>query len=114
MKQFKLMTSLYGHTGDVKSLCPTRESGGFVSVSRDLTAKLWHSQNAEYVNYSVIFLYIHIVKVCVTIFSDKVLILKTSQRLDIESFKYLLTGFKINFFLICFQKIFVFYLLINA
>lgn len=47
MKQYKLMTSLYGHTGDVKSLCPTRDPGGFVSVSRDLTAKLWLTQNPE-------------------------------------------------------------------
>lgn len=47
MKAFKLMTSLYGHTSDVKSLCATRDNGGFVSVSRDLTAKLWQCDNAE-------------------------------------------------------------------
>lgn len=35
------MSTLFGHTGDVKSLCATRDNGGFVSVSRDLTAKLW-------------------------------------------------------------------------
>ena len=45
MKSYKLMCSLYGHTGDVKSLCATRDNTGFVSVSRDLTAKLW--QNSE-------------------------------------------------------------------
>ena len=47
MKAYKLMCSLFGHSGDVKSLCPTRENGGFVSVSRDLTAKLWGCDNAE-------------------------------------------------------------------
>ena len=41
MKPFKLMCSLFGHTADVKSLSVTRENGGFVSVSRDLSAKMW-------------------------------------------------------------------------
>ena len=41
MKPFKLMCSLHGHTSDVKSLCTTKENGGFASASRDLTAKLW-------------------------------------------------------------------------
>ena len=42
MKPYKLMTTLFAHTADVKGLCSTRENGGFVSVSRDLSAKLWH------------------------------------------------------------------------
>jgi hypothetical protein len=41
MKPYKLMSSLFAHTGDVKSLSATRDNGGFVSVSRDLSAKLW-------------------------------------------------------------------------
>ena len=45
MKPYKLMVSLFGHTGDVKGLYATRDNGGFVSVSRDLTAKLWKSDN---------------------------------------------------------------------
>lgn len=42
MRPYKLMCSLFAHTGDVKSLCSTRDNGGFVSVSRDLSAKLWN------------------------------------------------------------------------
>jgi hypothetical protein len=41
MKSYKLMSSLFAHTGDVKSLSATRDDGGFVSVSRDLSTKLW-------------------------------------------------------------------------
>jgi hypothetical protein len=41
MKTYKLMASLFAHTGDVKCLSATRDNGGFVSVSRDLSAKLW-------------------------------------------------------------------------
>jgi len=41
MKPYKLMNSLFAHTGDVKGLCASRENGGFVSVSRDLSAKMW-------------------------------------------------------------------------
>ena len=40
------MNSLFAHTGDVKGLCPTRDDGGFVSVSRDLSAKLWKPVNS--------------------------------------------------------------------
>ena len=45
MKPYKLMTSLFAHTGDVKGLCATRDNGGFVSVSRDLSAKMWKADN---------------------------------------------------------------------
>jgi WD40 repeat protein len=41
MKPFKLMNSLFAHESDVKNLCATNDIGGFVSVSRDLTTKLW-------------------------------------------------------------------------
>ena len=41
MKPYKLMSTLYAHTGDVKGLCATKENG-FVSVSRDLSAKIWN------------------------------------------------------------------------
>ena len=34
------MCTLYAHTADVKGLCPTKENG-FISVTRDLTAKIW-------------------------------------------------------------------------
>ena len=47
MKPYKLMNSLFAHTGDVKGLCATRDDGGFVSVSRDLLAKLWKSINSK-------------------------------------------------------------------
>lgn len=40
------MNSLFAHTGDVKGLCSTRYDGGFVSVSRDLSAKLWKPVNS--------------------------------------------------------------------
>ncbi len=46
MKPYKFMCSLFAHTGDVKSLSATRDNDGFVSVSRDLSAKLW-MQNDE-------------------------------------------------------------------
>ncbi len=46
MKPYKLMNSLFAHTGDVKGLCSTRDDGGFVSVSRDLSAKLWKPVNS--------------------------------------------------------------------
>ena len=39
------MNSLFAHTGDVKGLCATRDNGGFISVSRDLTAKMWKCDN---------------------------------------------------------------------
>jgi hypothetical protein len=40
MKVYKLNRSLFAHTSDVKGLHETK-SNGFVSVSRDLTAKIW-------------------------------------------------------------------------
>jgi hypothetical protein len=39
------MSSLFAHSGDVKSICATRDKNGFVSVSRDLTAKLWFNND---------------------------------------------------------------------
>jgi hypothetical protein len=47
MKPYKLINSLFAHTGDVKGLCATRDDEGFVSISRDLTAKLWKSVNSK-------------------------------------------------------------------
>ena len=47
MKPYKLMCSLFAHASDVKSLCATRDTGGFVSVSRDLTAHLWQCTGPE-------------------------------------------------------------------
>ncbi len=41
MKPYKLSGTLHAHTGDVKMLCEARDNSGFVSVSRDLSAKLW-------------------------------------------------------------------------
>ena len=49
MRPFKLMTSLYAHTGDVKGLSGIREPDGFVSESRDLSAKLWHASSDGYI-----------------------------------------------------------------
>lgn len=34
------MSTLYAHTADVKGLCATKNNG-FISVSRDLNAKIW-------------------------------------------------------------------------
>ena len=48
MKPYKLMCSIFGHTSDVKYLCATRENGGFASVSRDLSAKIWMGHNSSY------------------------------------------------------------------
>ena len=56
MKPYKLMCSLFAHTSDVKSLAPTRDDGGFVSVSRDLSAKLWlkNNESNQYANTQTI------------------------------------------------------------
>lgn len=48
MKPYKLMCSIFGHTQDVKSLCITREDGGFASVSRDLATKIWSCNLSTY------------------------------------------------------------------
>ena len=48
IKPYKLMCSLFGHTGDVKSLCVTKGYGGFASVSRDLSAKLWLGRESRF------------------------------------------------------------------
>jgi hypothetical protein len=40
MKPYKLKSTLYAHTSDVKGLHETKDNG-FVSVSRDLSAKIW-------------------------------------------------------------------------
>lgn len=48
MKPYKLMCSIFGHTSDVKSLCITRDEGGFASVSRDLSAKIWQCNFSTY------------------------------------------------------------------
>lgn len=42
------MCSIHGHTSDVKSLCVTRQEGGFASVSRDLSAKMWQCNFSSY------------------------------------------------------------------
>ncbi len=48
MKPYKFMCSLYGHTADVKCLCSTKENGGFASVSRDLSSKIWQLNSNQY------------------------------------------------------------------
>jgi WD40 repeat protein len=53
MKPYHLMSSLHGHTSDVKSLCITNESGGFASVSRDITCKVWEFASTQYVQSKV-------------------------------------------------------------
>lgn len=51
MKPFKLMSTLYGHTSDVKGLHATKDEGGFVSVSRDLSAKRWLFTSSKYLHF---------------------------------------------------------------
>jgi WD40 repeat protein len=56
MKPYKLKSTLYAHTADVKGLCATKDNG-FVSVSRDLSAKIWNHNRLDFYPFFTYLLY---------------------------------------------------------